>query len=296
MSKSLNIIWQYLRAFILIYACLYTGIFLASLLPITIPGSIIGMLILFVLLALQILPAKWVNPGCYVLIRYMALLFVPIGVGIMQYFDLLRAQFGPVVVSCTISTLVVFLVVSWSSHLVHGERKIVGQKGQKNDGVYLVVVTPHAGGIFGARKLAMRIKMPLLNPALVAMVVIIPFLILTGIPYDHYFKGSEVLNDLLQPAVVALAYPLYEQLHQIRARWKSIIAICFAGSIVAMVTGTTIALLMGASPEIAASIMPKSVTTPIAMAVGVASAVFLLSAPSASSLSGSRVPCLATHC
>ncbi|AHY14102.1 MULTISPECIES: CidA/LrgA family protein [Citrobacter] len=131
MSKSLNIIWQYLRAFVLIYACLYAGIFIASLLPITIPGSIIGMLILFVLLALQVLPAKWVNPGCYVLIRYMALLFVPIGVGIMQYFDLLRAQFGPVVVSCTISTLVVFLVVSWSSHLVHGERKIVGQKGSK---------------------------------------------------------------------------------------------------------------------------------------------------------------------
>ena len=122
MSKALNIIWQYLRAFVLIYACLYAGIFLASLLPITIPGSIIGMLILFVLL---------VNPGCYVLIRYMALLFVPIGVGIMQYFDLLRAQFGPVVVSCTISTLVVFLVVSWSSHIVHGERKIVGQKGSK---------------------------------------------------------------------------------------------------------------------------------------------------------------------
>ena len=122
MSKTLNIIWQYLRAFVLIYACLYAGIFIASLLPVTIPGSIIGMLILFVLLALQILPAKWVNPGCYVLIRYMALLFVPIGVGVMQYFDLLRAQFGPVVVSCAVSTLVVFLVVSWSSQLVHGER------------------------------------------------------------------------------------------------------------------------------------------------------------------------------
>ena len=120
---------------------------------------------------------------------------------------------------------------------------------------------------FGARKLAARFKMPLLNPLLVAMVVIIPILLLTGIPYDHYFKGSEVLNDLLQPAVVALAYPLYEQLHQIRARWKSIIAICFAGSVVAMVTGTTIALLMGASPQIAASIMPKSVTTPIAMSI-----------------------------
>ncbi len=50
MSKSLNIIWQYARAFVLIYACLYAGIFIAGLLPITIPGSIIGMLILFVLL------------------------------------------------------------------------------------------------------------------------------------------------------------------------------------------------------------------------------------------------------
>lgn len=127
MSKSLNIIWQYLRAFVLIYACLYAGIFIASLLPITIPGSIIGMLILFVLLALQIMPPKWVNPGCNILIRYMALLFVPIGVGVMQYWDLLRAQLGLVAISCTISTLVVFLVVSWSSHLVHGERKVVGQ-------------------------------------------------------------------------------------------------------------------------------------------------------------------------
>ena len=112
MSKSLNIIWQYLRAFVLIYACLYAGIFIASL-------------------ALQILPAKWVNPGCFVLIRYMALLFVPIGVGVMQYFDLLKAQFGPIVVSCAVSTLVVFLVVSWSSHLVHGERNVIGEKTKK---------------------------------------------------------------------------------------------------------------------------------------------------------------------
>ncbi|MGF6434779.1 CidB/LrgB family autolysis modulator [Kosakonia cowanii] len=121
---------------------------------------------------------------------------------------------------------------------------------------------------FAARKLAARFKLALLNPLLIAMVVIIPLLLLTGTPYDHYFQGSKVLNDLLQPAVVALAFPLYEQLHQIRARWKSIITICFIGSLVAMISGTLIALLMGATPEIAASILPKSVTTPIAMAVG----------------------------
>lgn len=121
---------------------------------------------------------------------------------------------------------------------------------------------------FGARKLGARFKSPLLNPLLVSMVVIIPLLIFTGTSYDSYFKGSKVLNDLLQPAVVALAFPLYEQLHQIRARWKSIITICFIGSMVAMISGTAIALAMGATPEIAASVLPKSVTTPIAMAVG----------------------------
>ncbi len=120
---------------------------------------------------------------------------------------------------------------------------------------------------FAAKKLATKLKMPLLNPLLVSMVLIIPILLLTNIPYEHYFQGSHILNDLLQPAVVALAFPLYEQLHQIRSRWKSIISICFIGSVVAMVTGTAIALWLGATPEIAASVLPKSVTTPIAMAV-----------------------------
>ncbi|MCE0828533.1 CidB/LrgB family autolysis modulator [Buttiauxella sp. A2-C2_NF] len=121
---------------------------------------------------------------------------------------------------------------------------------------------------FLARQVAVRYKSPVLNPLLISMIVIIPILVFTRTPYEHYFEGSKVLNDLLQPAVVALAFPLYEQLHQIRARWKSIITICFIGSMVAMITGTSVALLMGATPQIAASILPKSVTTPIAMAVG----------------------------
>lgn len=133
MNNWLSVLWSYLRAFIVIYTCLYAGNGVAYLLPVAIPGSIIGMLIMFVLLAMQILPPQWVKPGCHALIRYMVLLFVPVGVGVMQYSDILRAQFGPVVVSCTISTLVVFLVVSWSSHLVHSERKIIGQREADKD-------------------------------------------------------------------------------------------------------------------------------------------------------------------
>ena len=120
---------------------------------------------------------------------------------------------------------------------------------------------------FGARRVAAKVKISLLNPLLISMAVIIPLLLLIQMPYARYFQGSAILNQLLQPAVVALALPLYEQMHQIRARWKSIIGVCFIGSLTAMISGTAIALWMGATPQIAATIMPKSVTTPIAMAV-----------------------------
>ncbi|MTD26465.1 CidB/LrgB family autolysis modulator [Erwinia sorbitola] len=118
-----------------------------------------------------------------------------------------------------------------------------------------------------ARWLATKVKLSIFNPLLIAIVVIIPILLLLQMPYARYFQGSALLNELLQPAVVALAVPLYEQLHQIRSRWKSIISVCFIGSITAMISGTAIALWLGATPEIAATLLPKSVTTPIAMAI-----------------------------
>jgi holin-like protein len=120
--------WKYLRAFALIYLCLFVGNAISSLLPLTIPGSIIGMLILFALLATQILPSAWLKPGCHLLIRYMALLFVPIGVGVMQYYDQLVSQFGPLVVSCIVSTLVSLIVVAYSSHTVHRERSVLSKQ------------------------------------------------------------------------------------------------------------------------------------------------------------------------
>lgn len=115
MSTLLSASWRYLRAFVIIYAALYAGNGLATLLPFTLPGSIIGMLLLFTLLALQIVPVDWVKPGCHLLIRYMALLFVPISVGVMGYTDVLSAQFGPIVVSCVVSTFLVLVIVGLSA-------------------------------------------------------------------------------------------------------------------------------------------------------------------------------------
>lgn len=85
------------------------------------------MLLLFLLLSFQLVPPLWLKPGCYVLIRYMALLFVPIGVGVMNYYQQLAAQLGAIVVSGAVSTLMVMVVVGLSSHYVHRERPIADQ-------------------------------------------------------------------------------------------------------------------------------------------------------------------------
>ncbi|WP_439212393.1 CidA/LrgA family protein [Duffyella gerundensis] len=121
MRPALTICWHYLRAFIIIYLCLFAGNGLAALLPITIPGSILGMLVLFTLLTVQIIPVKWVKPGCHIIIRNMALLFVPISVGVMSYTDILTAQFGPIVVSCIVSTILVIVIVGMGSQRLHAE-------------------------------------------------------------------------------------------------------------------------------------------------------------------------------
>lgn len=123
------------------------------------------------------------------------------------------------------------------------------------------------GTFFAARWLAAKSKLPLLNPLLLSVAVIVPILLLLHLPYARFFAGSQLLNQLLQPAVVALALPLYEQLPQIRARWRSVLAVCFIGSVSAMLSGTAMAIWLGATPEIAATLLPKSVTTPIAMAI-----------------------------
>lgn len=110
-------------------------------------------------------------------------------------------------------------------------------------------------------------KSLIFNSFVLTVIFVITALLLFNIPYKVYMQGNALLNNLLGVAVVALALPLYEQLHQIRKRWKSILFITFMASLIAMVTGTTLSLLFGATPEIAATVLPKSISTPIAMEV-----------------------------
>ena len=112
-----------------------------------------------------------------------------------------------------------------------------------------------------------RLQSVVFNSFILTVLILIGALLLARIPYDDYMTGNAPLNNLLGLSVVALALPLYEQLRQIAAYWKIILLITTVASLFSMLTGAGLALLFGASPEIVATVLPKSVTTPIAMAI-----------------------------
>ncbi|CAH8187984.1 LrgB family protein [Vibrio aestuarianus] len=120
---------------------------------------------------------------------------------------------------------------------------------------------------FFTRWLSKKCKTPLMNPLLISLVIIIPILLFFKVPFETYYADNQWLSLLLQPAVVALAYPLYEQLPQIRLNWRIITLACGVGSVMSMLTASMIAVYMQADIQLIASLLGKSVTTPIAMEV-----------------------------
>ncbi|MCU9922951.1 CidA/LrgA family protein [Aeromonas caviae] len=99
---------RYLRDFLVIIACLLAGKAVAAILPFAFPGSIIGMLLLFVLLSLQIVRFSWVELGGGLLLRHMGVLFVPVAVGLVAWLEPLRQSFG-LIMLCVVLGIVLIL-------------------------------------------------------------------------------------------------------------------------------------------------------------------------------------------
>jgi len=108
---------------------------------------------------------------------------------------------------------------------------------------------------------------PLANPVLLAVGLLAGVLLLTGTPYQTYFDGAQFVHFLLGPATVALAIPLYAQWPRLKAMAAPLALALVAGSLTAALSAWGIGALLGASRESLMSLAPKSVTTPIAMAV-----------------------------
>ncbi|HLS58212.1 MAG TPA: LrgB family protein [Paracoccaceae bacterium] len=108
---------------------------------------------------------------------------------------------------------------------------------------------------------------PLANPVIISTALLVTLLAVTGTPYPDYFAGAQFIHFLLGPATVALAIPLWRNRTQVRRNLLPMVAALLAGSLTAVASAVAIAWMLGAPREILASLAPKSVTSPIAMAL-----------------------------
>lgn len=112
-----------------------------------------------------------------------------------------------------------------------------------------------------------KTKLIFMNPLMIAVMVIIAILLIFQIDLDMYQKGGSIINLFLGPATVVLAVPLYQQLHSLKNYFIPIMIGVFVGAIIAMLSTLLCCWLFQFDIELTASLLPKSITTPIGIAV-----------------------------
>ena len=106
-----------IRQCAILFGCLALGELVVWLTGVKLPSSIIGMLLLTLVLKLGWIKLHWVQGMSDFLVANLGFFFVPPGVALMLYFDIIRAEFWPIVTATVISTLLVLVVTGWVHQL-----------------------------------------------------------------------------------------------------------------------------------------------------------------------------------
>jgi predicted murein hydrolase (TIGR00659 family) len=117
------------------------------------------------------------------------------------------------------------------------------------------------------RRLYSKYSYSFLLPLLTTTIIIIVLLSMFHLSYETYMIGGQWINGLLSPAVVALAYPLYKQRKTLLKQLVPILGGILVGIFVGMVSGVVLAKSLGVSKGLLLSVIPKSITTPVAIQV-----------------------------
>ena len=108
---------------------------------------------------------------------------------------------------------------------------------------------------------------PWANPVLWTVALLAAGLLATGIAYPSYFAGAQFIHFLLGTAVVALAWPLWQRRAGLRSHWVRLLLAALAGGATASGSAFGLAWALGLPADITFSMVPKSVTAPVAMGI-----------------------------
>lgn len=121
-----------IRQLAILFGCLALGELIITLTHIPLPSSILGMLLLTLLLKLKVIRLEWVRSISDFLVTNIGFFFVPPGVAIMLYFDIIKAQFVPIVTASVVSTVLVLAITGWV-HQFYG-RTVKNEKISNKEG------------------------------------------------------------------------------------------------------------------------------------------------------------------
>lgn len=116
-----------IRQCAVLFGCLALGECVVFLTGVKLPSSIIGMLLLTLFLKVGWVKLKWVQGLSDFLVANLGFFFVPSGVALMLYFDVIQTEFWPIVIATVVSTVLVFVVTGWVHQLVRRKNGNAGK-------------------------------------------------------------------------------------------------------------------------------------------------------------------------
>ncbi len=122
-------------------------------------------------------------------------------------------------------------------------------------------------GYFIGTAVKKKWKLPILNPLLIAIVLVVAFLAVFKVDYDAYNSSAKYLSYLLTPATVSLAIPLYKQIELLKKHAAAICIGILSGVLTSLVSVLVLAVLFRLTHEEYVTLLPKSITTAIGMGV-----------------------------
>lgn len=116
-------------------------------------------------------------------------------------------------------------------------------------------------------QLKKKLKLSILNPLLVSIILVIAFLIAFDIDYESYNQSGKYLSYFLTPATVCLAIPLYQQIDLLKKNFKAIMIGILTGVLTSLASILVLSVIFRLTHEIYVTLLPKSITTAIGIAV-----------------------------
>ena len=114
---------NFLRGFALLLFLQWLSTMIIDWLGIAFPPALLGMLLFLLLLVFRIVPESEVEDICDLLISKMSLLFLPAGVSVLLYFDVIRTEFAAIILSVLICSVLVLLVPALVLQAMLGKKK-----------------------------------------------------------------------------------------------------------------------------------------------------------------------------